>query len=75
MPCNLRLRWFLPDGFAVDGPRGTVLPHATAHNYQSTTREFTVRVGERVEAEEPPRSRSRRRQPPDPLYVPVMLLG
>ena len=75
MPCNLRLRWFLPDGFAVDGPRGMVLPHATAHNYQSTTREFTVRVGERVEAENRLVLEVAADGRPIPLYVPVMLLG
>ena len=74
---NLELRWWLPEGFSVEGCGKTFrLPHYTPHNRgQATPFEVTVKAGETVEAvnrcvlEITAVGRS------IPMYIPIVLLG
>ena len=74
---NLELRWWLPEGFCVEGCAKTYrLPHYTAHNRGvGAPFEVAIKAGEQVEAlnrcvlEVTAVGRS------IPMYIPIVLLG
>ena len=73
---NLNLRWWLPDGFSVEGCRKMLtLPHKNYHQTASCDIDVTIKAGEIVDAvsrcvlEVTATDRS------IPLYVPIVLLG
>ncbi len=47
----LRLRWLLPDGMTAEGPQSALLPRNDSHHRDRTVLEYTLRAGDRVEAE------------------------
>jgi hypothetical protein len=51
MPYILNLRWWLPEGFSVEGKRTVVLEHNTSHHREPQKDiHITIKAGERVEA-------------------------
>ena len=73
---NLELRWWLPEGFSIEGGRrGLTLTHKNSHQTASCELDVTIKAGERVEAtnrcvlEVVGTGRS------IPMYIPVVLLG
>jgi hypothetical protein len=49
-PRNIRMRWFLPEGFTVSG-RQTLMVHGfNPHSCGQASTRFTVKAGEKVEA-------------------------
>lgn len=51
IPYSLRLRWWLPEGFEVEGKHSVVLEHNTSHHrVPQKDVHITIRAGERVEA-------------------------
>ena len=73
---NLELRWWLPDGFSIEGGRKSLtLTHKNSHQTASCEIDVTIKAGESVEAmnrcvlEVVGVGRS------IPMYIPVVLLG
>ncbi len=73
---NLNLRWWLPDGFSVEGGRKMLtLTHRNAHQTASCDLDVTIKAGDTVDAvsrcvlEVTATGRS------IPLYIPIVLLG
>ncbi len=73
---NLNLRWWLPDGFTIEGGcKSLTLTHINAHQDGSCELDVTIKAGDSVEAmnrcvlEVTAIGRSL------PLYVPIVLLG
>lgn len=48
IPYNLRLRWLLPDGFAVEGPKSVRLVQKTVHGGGSVEETFTVKAEDNI---------------------------
>ena len=72
---NLECRWWLPEGFTVQGRRTAVINNLSSHSDGVTVLKFTIKAGEEVSAlnrsvlEISPIGRS------TPLYAPLVLLG
>ena len=72
---NLKCRWWLPDGFSVEGRKTAILPNINPHENGITTLNFKLRAGQNVEQinrcvlEIVAEGRF------SPLYIPVVLLG
>jgi hypothetical protein len=73
---NLELRWWLPEGFSIEGGRKSLtLTHKNSHQTASCELDVTIKAGESVEAmnrcvlEVVGVGRS------VPMYIPVVLLG
>ena len=74
-PHNIELRWLLPDGFTVKGPKWARLPHRNSHETGSVELTFEITAPEAVsvknrlvlEISEPTR--------PTAGYLPVVLMG
>ncbi len=47
---NLSLRWLLPEGFTVEGPKGLMLQHFNAHNTNSVEADYLITAGDQVVA-------------------------
>jgi hypothetical protein len=73
---NLELRWWLPEGFSVEGCRRSVLlPHFNSHQKASCDLDLTIKAGERVEASNRCVLEVTAKGRPTALYVPILLLG
>jgi hypothetical protein len=72
---NLKCRWWLPEGFSVEGRKTAILPNINPHEKGIVTLNFKLRAGENVEQinrcvlEIVAEGRF------SPLYIPVVLLG
>ena len=47
---NLTLRWLLPEGFKVEGPKAHLLMHHNAHQQHASEADYIITAGEHVEA-------------------------
>lgn len=76
IPYSLNLRWWLPEGFEVDGKRAVVLEHKTSH-HPSPQKDVhvTVKAGEHVEAINRVVLEVTADGRPTACYVPLVLMG
>ncbi|MBQ8356987.1 MAG: ADP-ribosylglycohydrolase family protein [Clostridia bacterium] len=76
MPRCLNLRWWLPEGFTVEGKQSVLLPHNTAHD-RTPCRDIhcVIRAGEHVEAVNRLVLEVIADGRPTAAYVPMTLLG
>ena len=74
-PYCLTTRWWLPEGFAVQGRQTAVLFHKNSHNDGSCTLEYTLTAGETVAATNRCVLELVAEGRPAPMYIPVTLLG
>lgn len=72
---NLSFRWWLPDGFSVEGKRGITMMHRNAHQTALADEDFVIRIGENVERENRVVLEVSAMSRPTPLYIPIVLLG
>ena len=73
---NLSLRWWLPDGFSVEGGKQTLLlPRKDRRQSGTVSTEFTLRAGETVGANNRCVLEIVAEGRHTPMYVPVLLLG
>lgn len=73
---NLDLRWWLPDGFTVDGAKsGITLTHKNAHQTASCEVDFVIRAGEKVEATNRCVLEISALGRATHMYIPIILLG
>lgn len=72
---NLSLRWWLPDGFAVEGKQRVTLMHRNAHQNGRAEADFTLRAGETVSASNRCVLEVTADGRPTAMYIPVVLLG
>lgn len=76
MPFALNLRWWLPEGFVVDGKRSVVLPHNTSHHrLPQQDIHVTIKAGERVDATNRLVLEVIADGRPNATYVPLVLMG
>ena len=72
---NLSFRWWLPEGFTVDGRRGITMMHRNAHQTATADESFVIHAGETVERENRVVLEVTALSRPTPLYIPIVLLG
>jgi len=73
---NLRMRWWLPEGFTVSGGRKTaILDHFNAHNDAACTMTYTLQAGECVDAVSRCVLEITAEGRITPMYIPITLLG
>ena len=71
----LNFRWWLPEGFTVDGRRGITMMHRNAHQTATADESFVIHAGETVERENRVVLEVTALSRPTPLYIPIVLLG
>ena len=75
-PYNLELRWWLPEGFAVEGCKKAVfLPHKNSHQQAVCDLDLVIKAGETVEASNRCVLEITVKGRITALYVPILLLG
>ena len=73
---NLTLRWWLPEGFSVEGCRkGITLMHKNAHQTASYDLDLVIKAGENVDAVNRCVLEVTADGRVTPLYVPIVLIG
>ena len=72
---NLTFRWWLPEGFSAEGRRTAVKNNRNFHDDGITRVQFTLRAGESVAPENRIVLEITAEGRPNPLYVPILLLG
>ncbi len=73
---NLELRWWLPDGFTVEGAKNSVaLPHYNAHQRAKCEFDVIIKAGETVNAQNKCVLEVSAMGRSIPLYIPIVLLG
>ena len=76
MPYILNLRWWLPEGFTVEGKRTVVLEHNTSHHREPQKDiRITIKAGEHVEALNRVVLEVVADGRPTTVYVPMNLMG
>jgi hypothetical protein len=76
MPYSLNLRWWLPEGFTVEGKRALVLEHNSSHHREPQKDiHVTIKAGERVEAINRVVLEVTADTRPTACYVPLQLMG
>ena len=71
----LSFRWWLPEGFTAEGKQTAVIPNRNFHEDGIARASFTIRAGEKVLPENRIVLEIEAKGRPDPLYVPILLLG
>ena len=74
-PYNLTLRWWLPEGFSVNGRQTATLPRRDRRYPGSCTLTYTLTAGEQVAAVSRAVLEIVAEGRPTPMYVPITLLG
>ena len=76
IPFAMTLRWWTPDGFTVEGKHSLVLEHNTSHHRNpQKDLHFTIKAGERVEAQNRLVLEVVTDGRPNACYVPLVLMG
>lgn len=71
----LSFHWWLPEGFSAEGKQTAVIPNRNFHEDGIARAQFTLRAGDKVLPENRIVLEIEAKGRPDPLYVPILLLG
>ena len=74
---NLELRWWLPEGFTVEGRKSLIVqtPTGKGHSDGTAETEFVIRAGENVQVRNKCVLEVSALGRPSALYIPIVLLG
>jgi hypothetical protein len=71
----LSFRWWLPEGFTADGKQTATIPNRNFHDDGIARATLTLRAGDKVSAYNRCVLEIVAEARPDPLYIPITLLG